>query len=159
MSQSLFSKLSDEITAPTVGTISVLVANTTAQIIDLGSLGNQSLDMRNADALPVAGDYASPGSATIANQGQSQGGVIGRFVEFYCDSIDVGLIFGANAAVLGGANAASLSAVGTNGAGCCARVPGASFRTYFVHPAARFMSYIAANTTSNIRIMATSRTG
>jgi len=159
MSQALASKLGDEVVAPQVGQISVLSANTTSQTQDLSLCGPATMDMRNADSFPVNGGYAVPGSATVTNNGQSLSGAIGRFCEIYCDGPDIGVIFAANSAVLGGANAASLAAAGVNGAGVCLRIPSATYRTFLLHADARFMSYVSANTTSNVRVCVTSRTG
>lgn len=160
MSQALASKLADEPIGPVQGQISVLVANVTAQIVDLCTLGPGAADMRNADAFPVSSGFVPPGTTGQQTAG-TQTGLLGRFVEFAADAIDIGVIFAANAAMLAGANAANLAAVGVNGAGCCLRIPGgvAAYRTFLIHPSTRFLSYIAANTTSNLRIVATSRTG
>jgi hypothetical protein len=159
MPQSTYSKLSDEILPPIVGTISVLNANTTGQTQDLSLCGNQSLDMRNADALPVSGAAAFAGSATPVTAGTSFGGQIGRFCEIFADGGDIGVMFGANAAVLGGSNVVSLSAAGVNAAGAALRIPSGTYRTFVIHAAARFMGYIAASGTANVRVVATSRTG
>jgi hypothetical protein len=159
MSQSIFSKLADEILPPIVGTVSVLNANTTGQTQDLSLCGNLSLDMRNADALPVAGGASFSGSATPVTTGSNFGGQIGRFCEVFADGGDIGVLFGANAAVLGGSNVVSLSAAGVNAAGAALRIPSGTYRTFVIHPAARFLGYIAASGTANVRICATSRTG
>ena len=160
MTTSIFTRLGDEITAAFVGQVSVLACNTTAQTQDLAAIGpGQIQDMRNEDALPVAGGYAAAGVATTTQQNVTLGGCVGRFTEFFADGVDIGILFASNAAAFTASTSANLAATGGNGNGCCVRVPAGSYRTIFIHPSSRFLSYIAANTTSNLRICATSRTG
>jgi hypothetical protein len=159
MTVSLFTKLSDEILAPIVNQVSVLSANTTPQTQDLSACGPTASDMRNADALPVAGGSAFAGSATPVGATQTLNGGVGRFVEVFSDGGDIGVLFAANSAVFTGSNVANLAAAGVNTAGCCLRIPSGTYRTFFIHPASRFMNFSTGTGTANVRICATSRTG
>jgi hypothetical protein len=134
------------ITGPVAGQISCLTTSTSATSIDLSSIGPTVGSMANAAALPQVG---YPGLT----------GCVGRFVEFFSDGADTGLLFGTSNASVTGNNAPNLSVTGSNTVGsngsCCVRIPAGTYRTYVISSATRWLGYVAS-ATGNLRVSVTS---
>lgn len=145
--ESIYTRKANEVTAPVAGQITVIAGALAAGSLDLATTGPTAINMQNADKQPV-GDGS--GTVTIA-------GGVDRYVEFYADGVDIGLVFGATAAAVTGANAPVLAQTGTNAAGACMRIPAGIGRSLFIHPATRYVGYVASAATGFLRISVASR--
>lgn len=143
-------RMLNEVTAPQAGQVAVFAGSTTATSQDLSLVGPTTQDMANADNFPA------PGGLNL-----SVGGCIGRYVDFYADGEDFGLVFGAANANVTGNNAPNLSVTGVNTTGTngatCMRIPSGQYRRLLVHADTRWVGYVANTAAGYLRIYPTSK--
>lgn len=136
-------KLSNEISPPIAGRITVVATSTGAATLDLRTAGPQSVNMSSGDIPPATGGVDPPG-------------LVGRYVDFFADAADVGIIFGATTAAVSSSNAPALATNGTNAAGCCQRIAAGTYRTWLVDKENPIIGYVAA-ASGQLRIVPSSR--
>jgi hypothetical protein len=141
----LYTKKASEIRCPIAGQIGVIsTSSTSAGTQDMRLIGPQSASMGNDTILPPSTPNNPPGA-------------LERFVEFYADGVDYGIVFGATSAAVSSSNAPSLTATGP-GAGACIRIPAGQARTYVVESDTFWLGYVPSSSSQGyLRMSVTSR--
>jgi hypothetical protein len=125
---------SDNITPPVAGQVTALAVTTTASTLDLRTCGNQTPNMAS-------------GAAKV--------GLVGRYVTFYADGGDVGIIFGATSASVATTNAPALATQGTNATGACVRIANGAEKAWLVPSGTPWIG-VVGSASCTLRIVASS---
>lgn len=141
MSESMQSRQFHLLAPPPAGLGYVAATSTTQGSIDLSTVG-QITQREDSSLNPTA----------------SPAGLVGKMVEVFADTADVGIIFGPTSASVTGSNKPVLATNGTNEAGICYRIPAGAVRKWLITKQTQFCGYVATGA-GQIRIFEASQYG